>query len=117
MTRAGLVGLFLGLFVFGCQRDRLPEGVLSKQDYAALLVDVYLAEARLNALSAQRDSLSKLYFPHEQKLLQQKGIPDSVVLRTYRYYLDHPADLEEVYGILIDTLSLREQRYGGTSLN
>lgn len=117
MTRAGLVCLLIGVFVFECQREKLPAGVLSKEDYAALLVDVYLAEARLNALSAQRDSLSKIYFPHEQKLLQQKGLPDSVVLRTYQYYLNHPADLEEVYSILIDTLSLREQRYGGTSLN
>jgi len=43
-------------------------------------------------------------------LLQAKGIPDSILKKTYSYYLAHPKELEQVYDAVIDTLVLRDQR-------
>ena len=101
----------MGSLLTGCREEKVPAGVLSKEEYAAFLVEVYLAEARLNTNSIQRDSAIGLYVPFEEKLLQKRGISDSVIKITYQYYLSHPNEFEEVYTSVIDTLTLREQRY------
>lgn len=112
MTRAGLIGcVWVAFLIAACDGDKLPSGVLTKEEYAALLVDVHLAEARLAGHPVPRDTASGLYFSFEEKLLQKRGFSDSVVRATYQYYLSHPRELEEVYVAVVDTLSLREQRY------
>lgn len=113
MTRVGLIILTIGLLVTGCKKEPLPPGVLTKEEYASFLVDVYLAEARVSALSLPRDSAELYYLPLKEKILGKQGLSDSVVTRTYQYYIDHPQELEEVYNSVVDTLSLREQRYKG----
>lgn len=101
------------LLLTSCQKEKLPSGVLDREQYAALLVDIYLAEARVNGLGMMRDSAAAYYFPIEEGILKSHGLPDSVVSRTYQYYIDHPIELEQVYIAVVDTLSLREQRYKG----
>jgi hypothetical protein len=114
MTRAGLIHILLAVFLFaGCDQQKLPAGVLTKEEYAALLVEVHLAEARLAGHPVPRDTASGLFFSFEEKLLQKRGLSDSVVKATYQYYLNHPVELEEIYVAVVDTLSLREQRYKG----
>jgi hypothetical protein len=75
-----------------------------------LLVEFYLAEARVNSTPIVHDSAVKLFFPFEQSYLRKKKVSDQVLKKTYRYYLDHPVEFEAVYDRVIDTLSLREQR-------
>ncbi len=99
----------------GCGPEKLPPGVLSKEAYAAFLMEVYLAEARINNHAIARDSATALYFSFEEKLLQNKGLSDSVVKATYQYYLSRPQELEEIYTAVVDSLSLREQRYKGAA--
>ena len=110
MTRAGLICvLTIIIFITSCQ-DRRPADVLSKKEYADYLVDVYLAEAKINTLAITPDSAMKLFQPFEQSLLQKFGKSDSVIQKTYQYYLAHPEQLEEVFTAVIDTLNLMEQR-------
>lgn len=93
-----------------CGKEKLPEGVLSKEELAALMVKIYLAEARLSVSLVPRDSADKLFHPFQEKLLKDKGLSDSGMSKTYQYYLSHPKDLELIYDSVIDTLSLREQK-------
>lgn len=105
-----LLLLFISVTFFSCGKEKLPEGVLSKEELSALMVKIYLAEARLSVLLVPRDSAEKLFNPFQEKLLKEEGLSDSVMSITYQYYLNHPKDLEEIYDSVIDTLSLREQR-------
>jgi len=77
---------------------------------AAVIVDIYLAEARLNGSLMVRDSARQVFKPYEDKLLAQKGVNDSTLKKSYEYYLDHSSELEKIYDSVIDTLALREQR-------
>jgi hypothetical protein len=95
-----------------CEQDNKPQGVLTKQELVEFLVEMYVAEARMAGISVVTDSSKKLFQPFEEALMKKKGISDSVMNITYRYYLDHPIELEEVYDVVIDTLSLREQKEG-----
>jgi hypothetical protein len=98
------------LILSACKQETRPPGVLSPTEFSKILVEVYLAEARVNSTGLQRDSAIKLFVPYEEKLLQQFDLPDSVVRKTYQYYVDNPQQLEKIYDSVIDTLSLREQK-------
>ncbi|MCW5912774.1 MAG: DUF4296 domain-containing protein [Cyclobacteriaceae bacterium] len=93
-----------------CNRESRPPGVLSPAEFSKVLVEVYLAEARMSNSAFQRDSAIKLFVPFEEKLFRKFELPDSVVQKTYQYYLDNPEQLEKIYDSVIDTLSLREQK-------
>jgi hypothetical protein len=104
--------LCFGLIVFSlnaCQKDKKPEGVLDQRALTKVMLDVYLAEARLNVGLVPRDSAEKLFKPFEQKMLKSNALTDSTLRITYQYYLAHPKELEQVYDAVIDSLSLREQ--------
>ncbi len=101
----GLIALFTG----ACQKEEKPEGVLDQQALTNVMLDVYLAEARLNVGLVPHDSAEKLFKPFEEKMLKGKGLTDSTLRITYQYYLSHPKELELVYDAVIDSLSLREQ--------
>ena len=102
-----LVFLFLAC---ACSSPEKPEGVLTQAQLSALFLDIYLAEARLQALPVTKDSSVRFFIPFEEKLLKAKGISDSTMKQTYSYYLAHPKELEQVYDAVIDTLVLRDQR-------
>lgn len=93
-----------------CQKEKLPAGVLTKEELSALMVNIYLAEARLSVALVPRDSADKLFKPFQAKLLKGKGLSDSSMNLTYQYYVSHPKELEQIYDSVIDTLALREQR-------
>jgi hypothetical protein len=105
-----LLLVFLFLAWGACSSSKKPEGVLTQPQLSALLLDIYLAEARLEAMPVAKDSSVRFFIPFEQKLLKAKGISDSTMEQTYAYYLAHPKELEQVYDIVIDTLMVRDQR-------
>ena len=99
-------------FMVSCQTNEKPKEVLTQAQLSAFLVDVYLAEARVDAIPAVKDSTIKYFLPMEEKLLKNRGIADSVLKVTYAYYTAHPKELEQVYDVVIDSLTLRERRFG-----
>jgi hypothetical protein len=111
MTRAGLICVLIVLvFVSGCQQEKRPAGILDRQEYAEYLVNVYVAEAKLNSYMITPDSAMKLFVPFEQSLQKKLGKSDSVVQKTYLWYQAHPEEWAEVYTAVIDTLNLLEQK-------
>jgi len=98
------------LLLGACQKEKAPVGILSQAQMVDWMIDIYLAESRTNLMSISRDSAYKLFYPYPDSLMRRKGIQDSVLQKSYRYYIDHPAQLESIYDAVIDSLSLREQR-------
>ena len=105
---------FTVLIIFlstSCQETKKEtSGILTKQELTSFLVEVYLAEARVDNLLIARDSAIKIFIPFEKRLQEKYSLADSTLKKTYQYYLDHPKEMEAVYDAVIDSLSLREQR-------
>jgi hypothetical protein len=110
MNRALVI--FILVLMASCQTNERPKEVLTQAQLSAFLVDIYLAEARIDAIPQVKDSTIKYFLPMEEKLLKKSGLSDSVLRVTYRYYTTHPKELEQVYDAVIDTLALRERRVG-----
>jgi hypothetical protein len=111
-----LIFIFLIIAFLGCQKkDERPRDVLDKQQLASVMIDLYLAEARLSSYPIQRDSSLALFLPRENAILAKRNLPDSTLKKTYDYYLQHPDDFNEVYDILIDSLTVLEKVKGDES--
>ncbi len=94
----------------GCKKEERPKDVLDKQQLSSIMIDLYLTEARLSSYPIIRDSSLKLFLPHESVILAKRNLSDSTLRKTYAYYLSHPADFNDVYDIVIDSLSTMEKR-------
>ncbi len=110
MRLNGIVLILILSTIMSCKRDSEPEGVLTKPQMVDWMLDLYMAEARTQLFNCPRDSAYKLFLPYQDSLKHRKGINDSILEKTYHYYLDNPVKLEAIYDIVIDSLSLREQR-------
>ena len=108
--KAVILVIILVFSLYSCKNEKQAEGILSAEEFSNLLVEFYVAEARLNSAPIVRDSSMKLFIPFEKSFLEKRKISDEVLRKTYGYYLEHPAEFEKVYDAVIDTLSLREQR-------
>jgi len=105
-----IICLLILTVAVACQSNKKPKEVLTQAQLSALIVEVYLAESKLDAIAKPKDTTIKYFIPFEEKLLQRLGIPDSVLKKTYSYYIANPKELEQVYDSVIDTLTLREQK-------
>jgi hypothetical protein len=99
------------LFFSSCKtEERPPEGILTKPDMVRVLSEVYIMEEKINRLALTRDSSEKVFDRVRDKIALTTGVPDSVLKKSFDYYLDRPKELEQIYAALVDTLQLREQR-------
>lgn len=107
-----IIILFLatGLLSIRCGKEETPKDILPQDQLTSIMIEFYLAEARLTNISVPLDSASKLFLPFEESTLKKYGVPDSTLKRTYQYYFDHPIELEKLYEVVIDSLSLRERK-------
>jgi Domain of unknown function (DUF4296) len=103
---------FTCIFV-SCRTEKPPKDILASEQLTQIMIEFYLAEAKLGNYSLAQDSARKLFMPFEEATLKKYGVADSTLKKTYQYYFDHPTELEKIYEIVIDSLSLRERKATG----
>lgn len=102
--------LVLIVVVISCKRTSGPEGILSKADMVRVMLEIYVAEDKVQRLSLTTDSSQKVFSFMKARIESRTGIPDSVFRQSLEYYRHRPKDMESIYTALVDSLSLREQR-------
>ena len=107
----------LALLAAACERPEAPvppATLLGKEQVASVLLAVHLLEARVEASHLGGDSARALFLSEERKILQRNHISadDSTFERSYRYYSVHDKDLEEIYKVVLDSLSQRAAKMG-----
>lgn len=105
-----ILPLAAGLLIASCSMEKAQEDILPKDELVTIMIEFYLAESRLSKLSIPQDSATKLFIPFEESVLKKYGVSDSVLNKTYQYYFDHPIEMEKIYEIVLDSLSLRERK-------
>ncbi|MGB3851607.1 MAG: DUF4296 domain-containing protein [Tunicatimonas sp.] len=95
----------------GCSRGATvaepPGQLLSQQQMVSFLIDLHLAEAKMNyAEVRQSDSTEILFRNYEKHLMNQHGFTDSVYLESYTYYLDNMELMNEIYDDVVDSLNV-----------
>lgn len=109
--KPGFLLVILLLLPLSCKKEeKLPPGVMTREEMVRWMIPIYLAEAKTQLLNLNKDSAYRIFLPLQDSLKRSRGISDSVMVKSYQYYLDHSAELELVYDAVIDSLSLREQK-------
>ena len=101
---------FIATYVSGCYGEEVPEGILSEEDMIPIMLDIYLAEGKVNELRVKRDSALAIFDVYEIKILEKYELTDSVYTNSLRYYYDNPLKLESIYETVLDSLNLMEKR-------
>ncbi len=101
--------LCLFFLALSCGKKR-PEGIMSKADMIVALKSVYLNEEKINRAGLKWDSAQVVLDRIQQKSFEKMGIQDSTFKKSLAYYTERPAELDEIYSAVIDSLNLLEQR-------
>jgi len=101
--------LFFSFVFLSCMRkDEVPNHILPIPKMAHILLDIHLAESKVNSFRLMTmDSVAALYKTYESRIFQKHKITDSIYKKSYRFYAAHPELLDQVYGIVVDSLSAR----------
>lgn len=74
-----------------------------------VLMEIYQGEEKITRAAIPYDSVTQLSHLIRQRILVRVNVPDSVFKKSMDYYMTRPQQLDRVYAILVDSLSLREQ--------
>lgn len=91
-------------------KDDVPEGVLPQDKMVPILIDVYVAEGKVQNLRVPRDSAAAIFEAYEERIFTTHEVDRQTYLNSLTYYYDQPKKLELIYEIVLDSLNLREQR-------
>jgi hypothetical protein len=95
--------------MLSCKEDR-PEGILGQEQMVKAFRDIYLTEAKVSRLGIRFDSTKLVFELMRSQSFQEMGINDTVFMQSFDWYSQHPNELDQIYGAVIDSLNLMEQR-------
>jgi hypothetical protein len=106
----GLISGLIVLIALACGKEKRPVFVLSEEEMARVMMEIYISEEKINRLNLRRDSAEKIFGEASPIIFARVGVPDSVFKKSYEYYFNRPKDLERIYTSIVDSLNLREQQ-------
>ncbi len=101
--------------LFGCQRlddAPPPQPLMSREQLVSVLADLHMLEARVENSRLSPDSARALYLQQQKDVFWRREVTDSLFQQSYRYYASHGKDLDDIYGIVLDTLAARQAKLG-----
>ncbi|PVY42407.1 uncharacterized protein DUF4296 [Pontibacter virosus] len=79
-----------------------------------ILADVHIAEARIENHVLYPDTALMVFNKEQMQILSQHGVDEEEFRKTYRYYLNNLPQMDKLYEIILDTLSVREAKLRST---
>jgi hypothetical protein len=104
----GALALWAVLF-FSCKQEK-PSDILSHQEMARAILNVYTTEQKVVTLRLRSDSSKIVFEKLKNKLFERDSLQDSLFRKSLDYYIDRPKELELIYTAVVDSLNLMEQR-------
>jgi len=93
-----------------CSKEsKVPDWVLAKEQMVPFIIDIHIAEAKIRVLKLDYDSSLAFFRKLEDDIYQKHEITDSIYIKSFNYYMDHPDLMLEIYEQVIDSLSLQEK--------
>ena len=79
-----------------------------------ILADVHITEARIETNILYPDTALMVFNREQLQILAEHGVKEEEFRKTYRYYLNNLAQMDKLYEIILDTLSVREAKLRST---
>jgi hypothetical protein len=75
-----------------------------------ILADIHTLEAQLETSISYPDTALMVFSKQQGEILKKYNVKPQQFRDTYKYYLNHLAEMDKLYEIVVDTLSVRESR-------
>ncbi|WP_187263015.1 DUF4296 domain-containing protein [Pontibacter beigongshangensis] len=107
--------LFYLLFcvsLMGCgeKKPQKPANFVPDEKMVRIMADLHTAEARVERSLSYPDTALMTFNHYQKEILQQHEVTEEQFRTTYRYYLENIPEMDKLYEVIIDTLSVRESR-------
>jgi hypothetical protein len=106
-TKILLAGIVVCML--SCKEEQKPAHILTEPQMVNALIELYIAEERVDAIGIQYDSIKAIFPKFESRVFDKLGIADSVFKQSMNYYSNNPKKLEKLFTAVVDSLSLRAQ--------
>ncbi|TXE06991.1 DUF4296 domain-containing protein [Algoriphagus aquimarinus] len=107
-----LILSFCLLSLGSCGSGNKPAGLLSEDKMVEVLIDIHITEGLTGAIPVSYDSSKVLYSLLEKDVFLKHQVSDSVFTQSMLYYLQDPAEMEQIYSRVVDSLVVRESSGG-----
>lgn len=105
-----LFRLIFCLCLLSCQQqpDDLPANMVPQQTMVRILADIHTAEALIERNVSYPDTAQVIYAEEHAEILEKYGVEQEAFRETYEYYLTNLEEMDKLYEVVVDTLSVRE---------
>jgi hypothetical protein len=91
------------IFLFACG-ENIPKELVPKEKMTEMLVELHLADAVTESHIREFEVKQLLKEDIYDEIMQKNSIDKTVFLESYRYYIDHPEQLDSIYKNVIKNL-------------
>ena len=104
------------LGLLSCASDNKPEippGLIPPEKLTSILADIHVAEAQLETVHLGVDTAKIVFNRMQEDIFKKRGVSKKDFDKTYDYYLNkNLSALDQIYEGLVDTLGMREVKFG-----
>ncbi|WP_266205445.1 DUF4296 domain-containing protein [Pontibacter kalidii] len=107
-----LFSILFCLSLLGCQPqdNQKPKDMIPQEKLVRILADIHTAEALIESSVIYPDTALMTYNQEQEKILEQYNVTQEQFKDTYNYYLRNLREMDVLYEIVVDTLSMRESK-------
>lgn len=101
-----LGGLYLGACTSPVSPP--PPDVIPEPKMTSMLVELHIAEARVDRMGVVTDTAAIYYKKAQQEIFKKNKVTEKQFYKSYDYYLHNVSELDKIYARVVDSLSLKE---------
>lgn len=98
------------LTAIACGQSNSQEKIMTHEQMVNYLIQLHIAEAQVQNLRLRKDSSEIVFNIYEKYLLSESGLSDSLFVNSYNHYLQYPEQLEAIYEVVVDSISVRKSK-------
>lgn len=99
------------IVLLSCEGEQEQEkNIIDKNKMARILVDIHLAEGRVNQAKLPLDTALSYYKYLESNIYHEYGIDSAAFNRSMRHYSENIRELDNIYEVVLDSLNLRSAK-------
>jgi hypothetical protein len=102
--------LLAGLFLQACTSplDPAPADLIPEKKMTAILVDIHVAESRVENLGLPHDTASVYFQRLQQEIFKKHKVKPEKFYKSFDYYVMNVSELDKIYEKVVDSLSVKE---------
>jgi hypothetical protein len=113
--------LFLLVLIISCSDEGVksvpkPSNLMSRENVAAVLADMHLADAGLQLRALSPDSLKRSLAGYDQFIFEKHQISKEDFEASFDYYLSIPMQMDTVLTLVVDELNNKDAFSRGVSV-